>query len=139
MKNLILHILPILILVATGLLLSLGLSSGTDFKTVDREFTVIAKQWSWTFMKGEGPDSPKLDSVSIKAGQSVAFKLISEDVFHSFALYSPHGKLVAHAEAIPGVYNKLTYTFAERGEYQILCLEYCGMAHAHMSRIIRVE
>lgn len=139
MKKPIFHILSILILVTTGLLLSLGLSSGTDFTTADREFTVIAKQWSWTFMEGEGLDLPKLDSVSIKAGQTISFKLISEDVFHSFALYSPYGKLVAHAEAIPGVYNKLTYTFAEKGEYQILCLEYCGMAHAHMSRIISVE
>lgn len=143
MKNPVLHILSIFILVATGLLLSLGLSSETDLKTADREFTVVAKQWSWTFYEGsvygDVKDRDKLSGLQLEKGTTVAFRLQSEDVFHTFAIYSPAGKLVAQKDLIPAAYRELKYTFAERGEYQILCLEYCGMAHAHMAAKINVR
>jgi len=38
---------------------------------------------------------------------------------------------------MPGYVNRLGYTFTETGEYEVLCLEYCGLAHhAMVAKII---
>jgi cytochrome c oxidase subunit 2 len=59
-------------------------------------------------------------------------------VNHGFALYDPEFRVVAETQAMPGYTNVLRYTFREPGTYQVLCLEYCGVAHHAMMAQIKV-
>jgi cytochrome c oxidase subunit 2 len=40
---------------------------------------------------------------------------------------------------MPGYVNKLRVRFPAAGDYEVLCLEYCGVAHHAMRTVIRVR
>jgi cytochrome c oxidase subunit II len=88
---------------------------------------VVAEQWAWTIK----PDS-------FVVGQTAEFHVTSKDVNHGFALYDPDFRIVAETQAMPGYTNVLRYTFTKPGTYQVLCLEYCGVAHHEMKAEIKV-
>ncbi len=83
--------------------------------------TAQAYQWYW-----------ELGRDSVVAGTPVEFQISSADVNHGFGIYDPDARLVAQAQAMPGYVNRLRYTFTRPGKYQLLCLEYCGVAHHEM-------
>jgi len=87
----------------------------------------VAEQWSWSIT----PDN-------FKVGQTAEFHVTSKDVNHGFALYDPDFRIVAQTQAMPGYTNVLRYTFTKPGTYQVLCLEYCGVAHHEMKAEIKV-
>lgn len=68
----------------------------------------------------------------IRAGIPVEFDVTSGDVNHGFGIYDSSGRMLAQTQAMPGVTNRLAYTFTQPGKYRILCLEYCGLAHHGM-------
>lgn len=88
----------------------------------------VGHQWRW-----------ELDSDTAKAGQLVEFALTSSDVNHGFAIYKDKTHILAQAQAMPGYVNKLQVRFTEPGEYEVLCLEYCGVAHHGMRAVIKVS
>ena len=79
-----------------------------------------------------------LDRDTVQAGQLVEFALTSNDVNHGFAIYKDKHTMVAQSQAMPGYTNRLQVRFAEPGEYEVLCLEYCGIAHHNMRAVIKV-
>lgn len=81
----------------------------------------------------------QLDRDTVQAGQLVEFELTSADVNHGFAVYKDRKTLVAQTQAMPGYVNKLQLRFTEPGEYEVLCLEYCGIAHHNMRAVIKVR
>lgn len=87
----------------------------------------VGEQWDWTLQ----PDH-------VVAGHPVEFHVTSKDVNHGFAIYDPELRIVAQTQAMPGYDNVLRYTFTEPGTYQILCLEYCGLAHHEMKATFKV-
>ncbi len=82
----------------------------------------VARQWSW-----------QLSASRISAGVPVEFRVSSEDVNHSFAVYGPDGRIVTQTQAMPGFTNRVVHTFRQPGKYRVLCLEYCGVAHHGMA------
>lgn len=113
----------------------------------------FATLWDWP-IAGHAAAAPKadvtiratghqfrweLDRDTVQAGQLVEFELTSADVNHGFAIYRDKKTLVAQAQAMPGYVNKLQVRFAEAGEYEVLCLEYCGLAHHGMRAVIKVN
>lgn len=82
---------------------------------------ITASQWYWDF-----------DVAEVDMATPIEFHVTSTDVNHSFALYSPDGHIVMQTQAMPGYVNKLTNIFTKPGVYQVLCLEYCGIAHHSM-------
>ncbi len=74
----------------------------------------------------------EMSSNQVKVNQLVEFQVTSADVNHGFGIYNKDMKLIAQTQAMPDYTNKLYYTFTEPGEYQILCMEYCGLAHHYM-------
>lgn len=88
---------------------------------------VVGEQWAWT-----------ITPHTFKVGQTAEFYVTSKDVNHGFALYDPEFRIVAETQAMPGYTNVLRYTFTEPGTYQVLCLEYCGIAHHLMKTEIEV-
>ncbi len=87
----------------------------------------VGEQWSWTIT----PDA-------FVVGQTAEFHVTSTDVNHGFALYDPGMRIVVQTQAMPGYINVLRYTFTQPGTYQVLCLEYCGVAHHAMKAEITV-
>lgn len=82
---------------------------------------VTGHQWAWEVSPGP-----------IKAGIPVEFDVTSADVNHGLGIYDSSDRMLAQTQAMPGVINRLAYTFTQPGKYRILCLEYCGLAHHGM-------
>jgi cytochrome c oxidase subunit 2 len=81
----------------------------------------VGRQWTW-----------ELSRSSVSAGVPVEFRVTSADVNHGFAIYGPDGRIVTQTQAMPGFVNRLVHTFVQPGQYRLLCLEYCGLAHHGM-------
>jgi cytochrome c oxidase subunit 2 len=93
----------------------------------DAVVRAVGHQWRW-----------ELDRETVKAGELVEFQITARDVNHGFAIYKDKTNLIAQAQAMPGYVNKLQVRFMEPGEYEVLCLEYCGLAHHGMRAVIKV-
>jgi cytochrome c oxidase subunit II len=87
-----------------------------------------AHQWRW-----------QLDRDTVRVGQLVEFEVTASDVNHGMAIYQNKTRMVAQAQAMPGYVNKLQVRFTEPGDYEVLCLEYCGLAHHGMRALIKVR
>lgn len=88
---------------------------------------VTGRQWSW-----------QMEPATVKAGQTVEFRVTSADVNHGFALYAPDGRVETQTQAMPGYTNRLVHTFTQPGTYSVLCLEYCGIGHVPMKATLEV-
>lgn len=84
---------------------------------------VVGLQWAWQMSSGP-----------IQAGIPVEFAVTGADVNHGFGIYDASDRLLAQTQAMPGITNRLVYTFRHPGKYRIMCLEYCGLAHHAMIR-----
>lgn len=80
----------------------------------------------------------KMSQSEFKAGEPIEFKVTSTDVNHGFGIYDENMNVLAQTQAMPGYTNNVYYTFEKPGTYQILCLEYCGLAHHLMVGQIKV-
>lgn len=87
----------------------------------------VGHQWRW-----------ELERREVKAGQLVALDITATDVNHGLAIYKDKTRMIAQAQAMPGYVNRLLVRFTEPGDYEVLCLEYCGLAHHGMRAVIRV-
>ncbi|MDP3761808.1 MAG: hypothetical protein Q8R01_14965 [Ramlibacter sp.] len=88
---------------------------------ITRKIDVKARQWAW-----------ELSGQQAAVGDVVEFTLTTSDVSHGFGLYDPDNRLVAQMQVMPGFTNKVRHQFDRPGKYQILCMEYCGLAHHAM-------
>ena len=51
---------------------------------------------------------------------------------HGLGIYDPDLQLVVQVQAMPRYTNTVVHTFDRPGTYQILCMEFCGIAHHEM-------
>jgi len=86
-----------------------------------RVVEVMAAQWSWDMSEQE-----------FRAGEPLEFRVQSKDVNHGFAIYDRNMTVRAQIQAMPGYTNVLHHSFEEPGEYKVLCMEFCGVAHHNM-------
>ncbi|HRP01590.1 MAG TPA: hypothetical protein PLE30_02970 [Candidatus Kapabacteria bacterium] len=111
--------------------------------TADKVVNVVAYQWAWKLAEGEATVDPATfdgtNDITLPANTMIQFNVTSADVNHNFAIYDSEGVLVAQTQAMPSYTNKLLYKFKQAGEYKVLCLEYCGLAHAFMVANIHVK
>ena len=109
----------------------------------DEVVTVVGIQWSWKMAHGESDKKPAEfigpDSISVTVNKRIEFVVESADVNHDFAIYNDKGVLLAQTQSMPGYKNRLQHVFTQKGVYHILCLEYCGLAHAYMMGTIHVN
>ncbi|MCB1663522.1 MAG: hypothetical protein R3E74_01810 [Pseudomonadales bacterium] len=85
------------------------------------QIAVEGKQWYWVLSQNHAP-----------VNTQVTFNVSSGDVNHGFGIYDSNLRLLAQTQAMPGYTNKLVHTFKETGNYQMMCLEYCGLVHHAM-------
>lgn len=99
-----------------------------------------AMQFSFTLSENAiDPKNPSGEEIELPVNQVVEFRVTSFDVNHGFAIYDPSTHLVAQVQAMPGYVNRLRHKFTEPGTYEILCLEYCGIAHQVMKTSFTVK
>ena len=102
----------------------------------DHTITVTAFQWNWQFaytsdggeqavVTGTPGDPPTL---VLPEGESVQFRLLSDDVVHSFWVPAFLFKM----DVIPGNINRFEVTPEKVGSYAGKCAELCGQDHARM-------
>ena len=89
--------------------------------------TVAGSQWAF-----------ELDIDTVPTGKPIVFAVTSSDVNHGVGLYDENYKLLNQAQSMPGYVNRFQYTFSKPGTYNLLCLEYCGLAHHDMRAEITV-
>jgi cytochrome c oxidase subunit II len=68
------------------------------------------------------------DPIEVPADVPVTFRITSADVVHGFQVVGTN----ANAMAIPGYVTQFSITFSRRGEYLVVCNEYCGLMHHAM-------
>lgn len=130
--------------ILAGLFISLRLLPYTKFQgRPDEIVTIVAMQWAWKMGPGISDKSPAdfegSNEITLPANKHIQFNVTSSDVNHDFAIYNSKGVLVAQTQAMPQYHNKLEHFFSEKGDYHILCLEYCGMPHAFMVGTIHIN
>ena len=157
------------ILTALGVcaLLAPGLVVWSKYVSVPDEavdIEVMGQQWYWNFrlpgndgklgltdlrnITDENPfginlDDPNgLDDILIQAddlhiplGQPIKVNLRSIDVLHDF--YIPQFR--AKMDMVPGVVTYYWFTPTRTGDFEILCMEYCGTGHYSMLGRVLVD
>lgn len=94
---------------------------------------VMSRQFAFILSpKAIDPDKPSGEPIELQVNKLVEFRVTSMDVNHGFAIYDDTHRLITQTQAMPGYVNRLRYKFDHPGKYDILCLEYCGMAHQGM-------
>lgn len=110
---------------------------------VDHVDTVVAYRFAWTFQYNDAIDGKTVYDVGtntqlpvlwLPQGQSVQYKLISNDVIHSFWVPAFLFKM----DVIPGRENTFYRTAETIGEYPGRCSELCGLHHAQMLFAVKV-
>lgn len=97
------------------------------------QIKVIGKMWVWNFDYGNGKMSKEL---VVPYNRNVRLNLFSEDVNHS--LFIPAFRV--KEDVIPGYNNYLWFRPIVKGEYDIYCTDYCGLAHSGMvSKVIVMD
>jgi len=148
-------------------LLAPGLKVYSDFVDVPPEAAVIevvAKQWQWSYrlpgtdgllgkstvtaFSADNPfaidplDPAGQDDIIITSNelhllldQPVKFLLRSLDVLHNF--YVPQFR--AKMDMVPGQVSYFWMTPITLGRFEVLCAEYCGLAHYNMRGMVVVD
>lgn len=125
---------------------------------------VLGEQWRWTYRfagdDGEfGKTSPELigpqnpygidpedpdgnddvliqsNTVHLPVDVPIRLQIRSKDVLHSF--YVPEFRV--KMDAVPGMITNTWFTPTRTGSYDLVCAEYCGIAHYSMVGTIVVE
>lgn len=96
------------------------------YQTGDNEYEVVMTLEVFNFNPG---------NIEIPAGSTVTFIMTSKDVVHGFQVVDTN----LNAMVMPGHIQRVTQTFSKPGEYLVLCNEYCGTGHQHMSTVITVK
>lgn len=73
--------------------------------------------------------------VEIPLMSDVDIYLTSKDVVHGLHINEKNVNMMA----IPGAINATRVRFTKRGEYKVVCHEYCGVAHQNMVSTIIVK
>ena len=109
----------------------------------DEIIFVVGIQWDWEMAHGIINKTPHeflgRNEISIPVNKRIKFIVTSDDVIHNFGIYNNEGVLLTQVQAMPQYKNELQYIFTQKGDYTILCLEYCGLAHPFMTGIIHVR
>lgn len=77
--------------------------------------------------------TPRL--LAIPVGGKVTFYVTSADVVHGFFIPDTDINMMV----VPGWVNSQQHTFTHRGEYLLICHEYCGIDHQDMFAKIEVR
>ncbi|MCF6094381.1 cytochrome c oxidase subunit II [Microaerobacter geothermalis] len=97
-------------------------------ESFDKIIRVYEYQWGFAFINEKTGESSR-NSIEVKPGEKILFKLSSNDVIHGFNI--PSVGMIKEIE--PGAIMPVSIEAPEKpGEYIIQCTEYCGIGHYQM-------
>jgi cytochrome c oxidase subunit II len=99
---------------------------------------ITGHQWWWEVEYEDSTASNIVhtaNEIHIPVGRPVKFKLLADDVIHSFWVPNLHGK----KDLIPGHEVDIWFQADRAGEFRGQCAEFCGYQHAHMAFRIVAE
>ena len=102
-----------------------GFSPMRDVPADAMPIKAIGRMWAWSFDYGNGKISKDL---VVPHNRNIKLNLFSEDVNHG--LFIPAFRV--KEDVIPGYDNYLWFRPIVKGEYDIYCTDYCGLAHSGM-------
>lgn len=103
-----------------------------DIRPEKLTIEVTGKRWWWevAYLSEEGDRLfETANEIHIPVGVPVRFRLVSDNVIHSFWVPGLGGK----ADLVPGRTNFLWLEAAEPGRYRGQCAEFCGIQHSLMA------
>ena len=74
-------------------------------------------------------------SITVPLGSKVTFYVTSSDVVHGFFIPGTDINMMA----VPGWVNQESHRFTRRGQYLVICHEYCGIGHQDMFAKVEVR
>ncbi len=102
---------------------------------------VNARQWLWQmrYAGADGKFNTADDALSdneltVPVDTPVSLQLASPDVIHTFAL--PNFRI--KQDAMPGMINRMWFQAKETGEFEVVCVQHCGVNHYKMKAILKV-
>ena len=122
----------------TIIVLGLFWTGWTSFKamrTIPEGAMVVqaeGRMWSWKFTYENGKTSNEL---FIPINTPVKLELSARDVIHSFYVPAMRVKW----DMVPGMDTDAWIESDTLGDYDIFCAEYCGLKHADMITLLRVQ
>jgi cytochrome c oxidase subunit II len=84
------------------------------------------QMFNWTFKYPNGKESD--GKLVVPEGKAVKLNITSMDVLHSLSIPAHRIKM----DAVPNMTTHAWFRADRLGEYNILCTEYCGVAHSEM-------
>ena len=102
---------------------------------------VTAHQWAWA-MRYPGADGRfdtpddivTLNELVLPVGRTAIFQVASTDVVHGFNVPAMRMKV----DAVPGTINRMLFTPARTGTWEIVCAQHCGANHYKMRGTVTV-
>ena len=121
--------MPLLVLLPL-MFLTVGTGRAIDRQDRDESELLVEVTGYQFWWEVRYPDEGLISAneVHVPVGRPVEFRLLSQDVVHSFWVPQLAGKL----DMIPGRVNSYVFTAAEPGVYEGICAEFCGIQHARM-------
>ncbi len=104
-----------------------GIATPTAAPRQALEIHVVARQWMWKVQHAGG--ASEIDELHLPTNTPVQLVMTSEDVIHSF--YVPAFRV--KQDVLPDRTTELAFTPTVIGTYNLLCAEYCGTQHSHMT------
>jgi cytochrome c oxidase subunit 2 len=107
-----------------------GLYQETSAASADTMIVqVTGQQWLWTFYYPKYQVSSAGQVLELPVNVPVQFQVTSKDVLHGFAIQA----LGVRVDANPGqTTTTQVVTPTQVGEYQVVCVELCGLYHTFM-------
>lgn len=118
-------IIPLIIVMMMFYYGTIGFKPMREVPKNAMQVKVIGKMWEWRFDYGNGKISKDL---VVPYNRNVKLNLFSEDVNHG--LFIPAFRV--KEDVIPGYNNYLWFRPIVKGEFDIFCTDYCGLAHSGM-------
>jgi len=120
-------VVTFLVVVLGATIFSVPYWSGDEAKA-EQTVEITGQQFAFT-----------VDPPEIKAGVPTEFRIEAADVNHAVGIYDPDGMMIKQVNIAPGVTQTFTITLEEPGEYELLCLEFCGLDHHLMKNVLNVD
>jgi cytochrome c oxidase subunit 2 len=96
------------------------------------DIRVTGFKWAWSFdYMASGVNTNR---IVVPENTPVRLTMSSKDVIHSFFVPAFRVK----RDVLPGRYTVMWFEATQRGEFPILCTEYCGTSHSNMISTVKV-
>ncbi|GKV69360.1 cytochrome c oxidase subunit 2 [Sporosarcina sp. NCCP-2716] len=102
---------------------NLGLQEVADGKY---KVNIVASTFNYDF--GVDKDEKPVKTIRIPQGSTVLFTITTKDVVHGFQVAGTNVNMMVE----PGHISRYETVMKKKGEYTIVCNEYCGIGHHQM-------